>query len=193
MVSIHHDNNTTIVSAGLVLPAADQLPRSGWAVAVSGDQIVADGPLAIVRERFPTAAEDSYPKLLMLPTLVNAHDHGRGLGPAALGLAADLLEPWQLGLSGLPALDPYTAAAYDGLRLLRSGVSVVVHCHRPRDWGHLNEEVAATLRGYAEARIRVALHVPYSDLGQPVYAEAEHFLSRLPPAVRKMAIATSTP
>ncbi|MFQ3663172.1 MAG: amidohydrolase family protein [Chloroflexaceae bacterium] len=182
-----HAPETLLISAGLAFPDPDGSPQRDFAVAVADSRIVAAGPRASLCAAFPDAPLHGGAAYVMLPALVNSHDHGRGLGTLPLGVPDDLLECWLPGLWSQPPLDPYLAALYDGLRLLRAGVSAVVHSHNPRDWRRLDVEAAATIRGYRDAGIRVAFHAPMVDQHPLVYADAATFLAGLAPRLRVAA------
>jgi cytosine/adenosine deaminase-related metal-dependent hydrolase len=162
-------------------------------VLVEGNRIAAVGPRAELAARFPQAEQVGDANMLLLPAFVNAHDHGRAIGTAQFGVADDLLEIWLMGLGVQPALDPYLAAAYDGLRLLQSGVTTVAHSHNPRSWETMAAECEPTLRGYRDVGIRVAFHPPLVDQNLLVYADHERFLAGLPPGLRDTAQAMMQP
>lgn len=169
-----------LIWAELALPAADAAPQTRFGVLVDGNRIVEAGGYDLLRERHPHAPVVGGNGLLLMPAMVDSHDHGRGLGTAPLGVPDDLLEIWLPGLWSQPVIDPYLAAAYDGLRLLRSGVSVVAHSHNPRDWQNMGLEAELTMRGYADAGIRVAFHPPITDQNRLVYDDLQGFLAMLP-------------
>ncbi|MCG8350635.1 MAG: amidohydrolase family protein, partial [Chloroflexales bacterium] len=176
-----------LVWAGLAFPDAATPPRRDVAVRVEGNRIVELGSYADLRTRFPAAEVVGGAGLILLPAMINAHDHGRAIGSVALGVADDLLEVWLPALSIQPALDPYLAAAYEGVRLLQSGVSVIAHSHIPRDWRRMDDEAGATLRGYRDAGIRVAFQPPMIDQHPLVYGDEGRFLAGLPPNARALA------
>lgn len=176
-----------LIWAGEALTDADATPQSHFGVCVEGNRIVATGQRQELHARYPDAQMVGSEHLLLTPAMVNSHDHGRGLGTASLGVSDDLLEIWLLKLASLPSIDPYLAAAYDGLRLLRSGVGTVAHSHNPRNWQNMEAEAAATLRGYRDAGIRVAFHPPIVDQNLLVYDDAAGMLASLPPDVQLLA------
>jgi cytosine/adenosine deaminase-related metal-dependent hydrolase len=170
---------TIVVEAGHALPVGDGDCVADFAVAIQNSGIVATGSSAALRDQFPTADRIQSPRAVLLPALCDAHDHGRGLGTISLGLPDDALEVWLVGLSAQPVLDPYLLAAYDGLRLLRSGVSTVLHSHNLRNLDTLEDDIAKTLRGYADAGIRVAFDLPIVNQNGFAYDDAA-FLASLP-------------
>jgi cytosine/adenosine deaminase-related metal-dependent hydrolase len=140
-----------------------------FAIAIEGSRIVETGSSSDLRGRYPTAERVGGSQLVMLPALCDSHDHGRGIGSTPLGVPDDVLEVWLVGLAAQPRLDPYLLAVYDGLRLVRSGVSTVLHSHNTRDINRLDSEVAETLRGYSDVGIRVAFDLPIVDQNLVAY------------------------
>ncbi len=175
---------TTIVWAGAAFPDFDGEPRSDFGVAVESNRIVDRGPLAELRLRHPDDDEVGGSDLILIPGLINSHDHGRGLGTAPLGVPDDILETWLIGLRAQPGIDRYLAAAFDGLRLLRAGVCATTHSHNPLDRHRLAAESDDTLRGYRDAGIRVAYGPPIVDQNPLVYDDAAGFLAGLNPNLR---------
>ena len=176
-----------IVWAGLALTAATEPTRSNYALYVQEGQIVDAGPHHELTARYPAAPQVGGAHLLLMPGLINSHDHGRGLSGVALGVPDDLLEIWLLGLATLPALDPRLLAQLEGALLLRSGVTATAHSHNPATWASLPAECEPTLAGYRDAGIRVAFHPPYVDQNSLIYAGQAEFLASLPPSLRPIA------
>lgn len=178
---------TTLVWAGIALPEASGSIQTNFGVCVEGNRILASGTRADLRRRYPDAEEAGGAHFMLLPGMVNSHDHGRAIGSATLGVPDDLLEIWLPGLATQPQIDPYLAAAYDGLQLLHSGVTLTAHSHNPRDWRAMPEESVASLRGYRDAGIRVAFHPPLIDQNSLIYDGADAFLAGLPSTVQDIA------
>jgi 5-methylthioadenosine/S-adenosylhomocysteine deaminase len=153
------------------------------AIAWKGEQIIAAGSYAEVRPDFPDAPCHFFRNHLVMPGLINAHDHERGLGTLQMGVPDAPLELWISGLFALRALDPSLAALYDGLTLLASGVTTTTHQHNPCDWRNLEQELIDTARGYRDAGIRACIGVPLMDQNTLSYIGAEPFLERLPAAL----------
>lgn len=158
--------------------------RDDLAVCVDGDAIVDAGALSDLIARYPEAERAGGDDYILAPAFTNAHDHGRALGTMALGHPDSFLEIWLSHLACLPSIPPYLAALYSGLQLLQSGVTAVAHSHNPISWSALAVEVPESLRGYADAGMRVAMHPPIIDQNQLVYAERNRFLRQLPSELR---------
>ena len=155
------------------------------AICVDGEYIVGAGPLSELVARYPEADRVGGDSYILAPAFCNAHDHGRALGTLALGVPDSFLEIWLGHLANLPRIPPYLAALHSGLQLLQAGVTAVAHSHNPNSWSELAAELPESLRGYADAGIRVAMHPPIIDQNQLVYAERQRFLDMLPPELRE--------
>ncbi|MCS6835431.1 MAG: amidohydrolase family protein [Anaerolineae bacterium] len=167
-----------IVWAGVAL--VDGAAIADFAVCVRDGLIVAAGPRHQIEAQYPNDERSGGSELLMLPGLVNAHDHGRALGTQSLGISDTFLELWLRRLESEPLLSPELAAAWEGLQLIRSGVTATAHSHNPQTWQSQFDELPHTLRGYRAAGVRVALHPVIIDQNPLVYADAEAFLRSLP-------------
>ncbi len=173
-----------LVWAGLALPVPGGEPEQDFAVVIEDGKVADCGCRSDLEARYPRAERCGSESYALLPALVNCHDHGRGLGTARLGVPDDILEVWLIYLRAVAQQDPYLAAAYDGARLARSGVGTVVHSHNPRDLRNLGDEAAATIKGYRDAGLRVAFHLPILDRCPLVYHNENQFLAMLPADLR---------
>ena len=178
---------TQLVSASLGLADALAQPQPNFAVIVSGNRIIETGSLEVLQASHPDATSHVFDGMLLMPAMVNSHDHGRGFGNVSIGLDDDTLEIWLLVLRSQPAISPYLAAAYDGVRLLGSGVTLTAHSHNPLRWEDMHAESEETLRGYRDAGIRVAFHPPVVDQNMLVYGNEVEFIAGLPSVEREIA------
>jgi 5-methylthioadenosine/S-adenosylhomocysteine deaminase len=171
--------------------AATPLPNFG--LLIDGNRILATGDSADLQRAFPAALVFDGSGHALLPGFVNAHDHGRGLGTASLGIADDILEAWLLQLFTQPAIPPYLAAALDGVRLIKSGVCATAHSHNPLDWSNIQAEARDSLRGYRDAGCRVAWHPPIVNQNPLVYGDGARFVRGLPGALHARGEAAIQP
>ena len=105
----------------------------------------------------PAASADD--GLLMLPALVDAHDHGRGLRTLATGAVDQPLELWLPWLGQEPYVDPYLRAAVAFARNARSGIAAINHCHNPQRVSEIVEEAEAVVPALP-ATLAFAWHLP---------------------------------
>lgn len=165
----------------------DSNVQHNFCVCVKEDKIVDVGSKESLFTQYPEAEIIGSSNLILIPGMINSHDHGRGLNTVSMGVSDRELEIWLLELSNLPPIDPYLAAAIEGLRLLKSGVTAVAHSHNPTNWPNMQQEATATIAGYRDAGIRVAFHPPFIDQNLLVYDSEQEFLALLPEKLKLSA------
>ena len=121
---------------------------------------------------------------LMMPAFVDAHDHGRGMSPISFRTPDRALEMWLQDLNKLPAIPHYQACYYDGMRLVSSGVGMVLHSHNPNSFAQIREEMVVAEKGYKDAGIRSILCPLYLDQNKRIYYDRNKFISDLPEPLR---------
>lgn len=176
-----------IIWGGVGLPDAVSPVQENFGVCVDGNRIVATGDVGALKRDYPDVDLVGGNNLLLMPALVNSHDHGRALGTASLGAADDTLEIWLKHLGAVYQIPPELAAQYEGLQLLKSGVCAVAHSHNPASWEALADEVPLSIRGYQAAGVRVAMHPPLIDQNTLVYFNADKFIAGLPDDLADLA------
>src|SRR5262249_9020914 len=157
------------------------------AVYVVDSSIQETGQARNLIEKYPDAEIFGGDDLIMLPGLINSHDHGRALGTASLGIPDSILEVWLDSLDILPRLSPQLAAQYEGLQLICSGVTAVAHSHNPASYESMFDEVRPTLAGYREAGVRVAMFPPLLNQNRLIYDDPDTFIGKLPTEYRNRA------
>lgn len=120
---------------------------------------------------------------IALPAMVNAHDHGYGIRPIALGGSDDALECWIASLSRV-TVEPRLEAAVAFGRMALAGIGATVHCHNSLVADQLEFEAAGVALAAAEVGIRVAFSCPIRDRNPWVYGDQRALLPHLPPADR---------
>jgi len=71
--------SATLILGHILWADTRQSPQVGWGVAVEGKRVIATGPHADLRARFPGAAVVEATDCVITPTLVNAHHHIYGV------------------------------------------------------------------------------------------------------------------
>ena len=174
------------VRGAVALSNATQ-PRAGEirdaAVLVRDGRVVAVGPAASADTMHPDAIEIGGDDYWILPGLVNAHTHGRGVGWFRLGALDDALEPWIYLLMGEPGLDPYRDTVYQNLRLIEADVTTALHSHYPRNPAD-PDELEATIRAYLDTGLRVGFAVSLFTQNFLSYDD-RRFLPTLPDDLRR--------
>jgi cytosine/adenosine deaminase-related metal-dependent hydrolase len=155
----------------------------GTARALSGAQsITIDGDaFASVKP----ISEPTTDRLLAMPALVNAHDHGRAIRTSSIGADAKPLESWLHYLALFPSVDPYLAAAMTFANSALGGAgTVMVHYTRAQGLTDLPTEAAEVARAARDVGVRVGFAVSMKDRNPLVYGDSESLLAALPPEAR---------
>lgn len=163
------------------------------AVLVEGSQIIDVGAAGDLAAKYPDAERFGGAGYVMLPGLIDSHDHGRALGTVSLGVPDDILEIWIPHLAVLPQLPPRLAAEFEALQLIHAGVTSAAHSHNPASFAAMFDEVPETLAGYRAGGVRVAMHPPFLDQNRLVYDDPEGFIDLLPPHLRQNGLDAITP
>jgi cytosine/adenosine deaminase-related metal-dependent hydrolase len=124
-------------------------------------------------------------RLLAMPALVNAHDHGRAVRTSSINADAKPLESWVHYLTLFPSVDPYLAAAMTfGNSALGGTGTVMVHYTRAQGLTDLPTEAAEVARAARDVGVRVGFAVSMKDRNPLVYGGSEKLLAALPPEAR---------
>jgi cytosine/adenosine deaminase-related metal-dependent hydrolase len=158
-----------------VLPAADAPVGGAHTIRLDGDRIV-----AVEAAQFPSR------RLLAMPALTNAHDHGRVTSTTSYGGAGKPLETWIPYLALLPAVDPYLAAAVSLSRSALGGAgAVMVHYTRVQGLTDLPTEVAEVARAANDVGVRVGFAIAMRNRNPLVYGPSEPVLAAMSPQARE--------
>jgi cytosine/adenosine deaminase-related metal-dependent hydrolase len=150
------------------------------AVAFEDGVIVEVNAYAALRSAYPEARVFGNGRQFLLPGLVNAHHHGRGVSTLQMGQPDGSLETWIHRGWGRRALDPYLMALYTVMQQLRSGTTTVMYNQSPGASSCLMEEAEATIRAFREVGVRIAFSIGYRNQCLLVYGDDEAFLASLP-------------
>ena len=126
------------------------------------------------------------PRLLAMPALVNAHDHGRAVRTTSIGASGKPLETWLYYQQLFPAIDPYLVAAVSlGNSALGGAGVVMVHYTRAQGFTDLPTEVMEVARAARDVGVRVGFAVSMKDRNPIGYGPHEPLLDALPQAERE--------
>lgn len=126
--------------------------------------------------------------LLAIPSLANAHDHGRGVRYLAYGGVDQPLECWVPSVYLQPAVDPYLNAAVAFARHARAGIGAVLNFHIPNRPDAFEAELRAVARAADDVGLRVAIVVPLRDRNPLAYGEDDRVLALLEPDDRETVL-----
>lgn len=122
---------------------------------------------------------------LIIPALVNAHDHARP-SMTSFGAANLPLETWILRSAFGTPPDPYLAAAVSLARTARAGCgAMMVHYTRPSGAMPMVEEAKAVARAAGDVGIRLAFALAVRDQNPLVYGDSAALLEALPAEARQ--------
>lgn len=168
--------------------------HDGWAVAVSGGNVTGLGPAAAVEASHPGAVRVDLPGCILLPGLINAHQHGRGIGTLQQGIADGPLELWINARRWKTATDGGAFARLAAAAMLANGVTTAVHANYAYGTGDYAAEVRAQLEAYVAAGFRVTFCLGAQDRGFVVYPPfTAADLGPLPPAAARYVAAARSP
>lgn len=171
-----------LARAGVLVADPDSEPLRDAAVCIQDDRIVAIGPYESLRRQYQPERQVGGLATLIIPGLINAHDHGRAPSSLQLGIPDDVLELWILDLLRLPAVDPFYATAYAALEQLESGITTTANSFYPGS--EYAEVLDKTLAAYRQSGIRAG--VIMSTLDQSIVDELlENVKAHLPGELRQ--------
>jgi 5-methylthioadenosine/S-adenosylhomocysteine deaminase len=152
------------------------------ALYIEEDRIIDYGLYGVIRAKYRADQTLGSAETLIIPGLVNAHSHGKGLTDFQRGQLDDTLETWKW--RGFPPVDPHLDTCWTCLQLLASGVTTTMHNHGLVDPGSYAEEFAAVLEAYRRCGVRVAFAPGLSTENLFTYGDDERFVDALPPELR---------
>ena len=120
------------------------------------------------------------PGFVVMPGLVNAHHHGRGVTTFQMGCIDDCLETWILSGWGRRPYDHYLMTLYTAIQMIESGTTTTMYNHSLTPASGLADDVAEVLRGFDAAGMRTAFSVSFRERNRVVYQDDAQFIAALP-------------
>jgi 5-methylthioadenosine/S-adenosylhomocysteine deaminase len=145
----------------------------GAALAVVANRVAAVAEPASLAARWPDARVIALPDCIVMPGLVNAHQHGRGLSQIQLGYHDTFLESWIAGRRARGPLDAYAVTRLAAARMVANGVTTAVHANYSYGTGNYEQEFRDQCRAYDSVGLRVTMCVGAMDRGSVVYPPHE--------------------
>lgn len=145
--------------------------------------------ITLAEGRIAAVAADPEPigggRLLVMPALVNAHDHGRSVRSSSIGAAGQPLEAWLHYLALFPSVDPHLGAAVALGRSALGGAGVVMmHYTRAQGFTDLPTEALEVARAARDVGVRVGFAVSMKDRNPLVYGPSDTVLAQIPEPAR---------
>ncbi len=128
----------------------------GGAVAIRDGLVAETGTFAALSAKYPAAKVLGDGTQLLLPGLVDAHSHGRGMSPIQKGVFNDFLENCLLDWAYMPLLPPELTAGVCAWRHLRSGCTTLHHNGFDDDGPEGARRAHVAIKTYLDSGIRLA-------------------------------------
>ncbi|MBI4236164.1 MAG: amidohydrolase family protein [Chloroflexi bacterium] len=180
---------TSLVRGKYLLARADLEGRSrlltDGAVVQRDGVILEVGPYADLRARHGGVEVLGNGRQFLLPGLVNAHHHGRGVSGFLMGQPDGPLETWIHRGWGRRPLDPRLMALYTLMQQIRSGTTTVMFNQSATAAARVLPEAEGALRAFQETGVRVAFSIAFRDQNVLVYGDDAAFLASLPPGLAR--------
>ncbi|WJR80855.1 amidohydrolase family protein [Bradyrhizobium sp. NP1] len=100
---------------------------------------------------------------LLMPALVNAHDHVRGLRHLAFGARDERFETWRAALYAHPRIDVYSNACLALGRMALAGIGTTLCVYSSIRVDRLIDDARAIARAAKDVGIRVGFVVPFRN------------------------------
>jgi cytosine/adenosine deaminase-related metal-dependent hydrolase len=173
----------TIIMRGAYAITDPRLGASGvipaGAVVIRDGTVKETGPCAAIAPKYPGATIIGDGTQLLLPGLVDAHSHGRGLSPIQKGVRNDFLENALFDWAYMPILPPELTAAICALRHLRSGCTLLHHNGFDDDGAEGARPAHIAIKTYLSTGIRLAFSPGVRDESKLAMG-GEEFIETLP-------------
>jgi 5-methylthioadenosine/S-adenosylhomocysteine deaminase len=173
----------TMIMRGAYAITDPRLGASGvipaGAVVITDGIVKETGPFATVAPKYPGARIIGDGTQLLMPGLVDAHSHGRGLSPIQKGVHNDFLENALFDWAYMPVLPPELTAAMCALRHLRSGCTLLHHNGFDDDGVEGARRAHIAIRTYLSTGIRLAFSPGVRDESKLAMG-GEEFIETLP-------------
>ena len=174
-----------LVHAGRLVAAHDLPAVVEGGVAIAGDTIREIGDFNQLAAKYRTVNKIGGPQYLLIPGLISAHGHGRGLSTFQRGTLDNTLETWIWDTRQGPSLPVYEDTAYSACRLLKAGVTAAMHNHLPVNPADCENEYTHALNAYADTGLRVFFCPGVRNTHPLIYGDNPAFLSSLPDHTRQ--------
>ncbi len=177
--------------------ARPMLIRGGWvltdpvtgavrrdaALRLEGGQVAEIGDAAALIAAHPDLPVIGHADAVVMPGLIDAHSHGRGLSPIQKGVLYDYLENAFLDWSSMVYLPNDLCAALSAVRHLRMGATAIHHTGWNDEGPNALRDAQAAIGAYRRSGIRLAYSPAMRDRNR-FCVDEQAFLETLPPAQR---------
>lgn len=157
------------------------------AVLVREERIAEVGAYADIKKRYPQAEEIGGPKSLVMPGIIDAHTHGRGISYVQKGIPYDFLENCLIDWTRAVDLSPELNAKLMAARHIKNGSTMLNHIDgvKSHDLDARNK-IERVLKSYRQVGIRAAYSPGLKDINA-LANDDERFFDSLPEDLKAFA------
>lgn len=156
------------------------------AVAVEGGRVKEVGSFAELKARYPVFRVLGDGKQMLMPGLVDAHSHGRGMSPIQKGVENDFLENALFDWAYMHLLPAELCAGMTAYHHIRSGATLLHHNGFDDDGAIGQERAHHAIKVYLDSGIRLAFSPGVRDESKLALDEFA-FFETLPPDLKDWA------
>ncbi len=153
------------------------------AIAIKSGLVAEVGPAADVIGRHPGVRVLGNGRQLLMPGLIDAHSHGRGLSPIQKGVRYDFLENNLLDWAHMVVLPPELCAAVCAVKHLRAGATTIHHYGFNDEGPMAVANAEAGIKAYLGTGIRLAYSPGVRNINRITLDDAA-FVRTLPENLR---------
>src|SRR4051794_38173901 len=156
------------------------------AIAIQGGRIEAVGAFADLQRKHAGARVLGNGRQLLMPGLVDAHSHGRGMSPIQKGVKNDFLENALFDWAYMQVLPPELCAGMTAYHHIRSGCTLLHHNGFDDDGAIGRERAHKAIKVYLDSGIRLAFSPGVRDESKLALDEM-NFFKTLPADLQEFA------
>ena len=156
------------------------------AIAIEGDRIAAVGSFSTLEKQYPGARVLGNGTQLLMPGLVDAHSHGRGMSPIQKGVKNDFLENALFDWAYMHALPAELCAGMTAYHHIRSGCTLLHHNGFDDDGPIGRSRAHLAIKVYLDSGVRLAFSPGVRDESKLALDEFA-FFETLPADLREWA------
>jgi 5-methylthioadenosine/S-adenosylhomocysteine deaminase len=156
------------------------------AIAVDAGRITAVGPFAEIQASHPRARVLGNGRQMLIPGLVDAHSHGRGMSPIQKGVDNDFLENALFDWAYMHQLPAELCAGMTAYHHIRTGSTLLHHNGFDDDGAVGRERAHKAIKVYLDSGMRLAFSPGVRDESKLALDEFA-FFETLPPELKEWA------
>lgn len=156
------------------------------AIAIENGKVAETGSYAELRAKHPQARVLGDGTQMLMPGLVDAHSHGRGLSPIQKGVKNDFLENALFDWAYMHLLPPELCAGMTAYHHIRTGATTLHHNGFDDDGPIGRERAHKAIKVYFDSGIRLAFSPGVRDESKLALDEFK-FFETLPPDLKEWA------